>query len=121
VDLQEIDFQTEVAAPLGEFFAKTIDPPETIRSWRRTMAEQALYYAEHKEAFAQKYAGKYILLQMGEVRWSSETGNLTVSRRELAGDFPAQAMWLKYVDPQETEGEHYGVYEETLRKMGREE
>ncbi|MCX7671442.1 MAG: hypothetical protein N2439_15400, partial [Anaerolineae bacterium] len=117
VNLAEIDFRSEVAAPVGEFFAKTIDPPETIRSWRRTMAEQALYYVEHKPQFVSKYAGKYILLQMGEVRWSSETGNITASRRELAGDFPAQAMWLKYVDEEEREGEHYEVYEETLRGM----
>lgn len=117
VDLKAIDFQSEVTAPVGEFFAKTVDPAETIRSWRRTMAEQALYYAEHKSQFVSKYAGKYILLQMGEVRWSSETGNITTSRRELAGDFPAQAMWLKYVDEEEAEGEHYEVYEATLKGM----
>jgi len=51
------------------------------------------------------------------VRWSSETGNITASRRELSGDFPAQAMWLKYVDPDEIEGEHYEVYEKTLEQM----
>jgi uncharacterized protein (DUF362 family) len=118
VDLSRIDFQSEVSAPVGEFFARTIDSQETITSWRRTMAQQALHYLEHKDGFFGKYAGKYVLLQMGEVRWSSATGDITTSRRELSGDFPAQAMWLKYVDPDETEGEHYEVYEKTLQQMG---
>ena len=84
------------------------------------MAEQALCYLDHKQEIVGKYVGKYVLLQMGEVRWSSETGNITASRRELSGDFPAQAMWLKYVDPDEAEGEHYEVYEWTLQQMTRE-
>lgn len=119
VDLKEIEFQSEVQAPVGEFFTKVIDPEATIVSWRRTMAEQALYYRDHKDEIVKKYAGRYILLQMGKVAWASETGNITVSRRELAGMFPDQAMWLKYVDPDEAEGEHYEVYEETLQQMQR--
>lgn len=119
VNLAEIDFQSEVQAPLGEFFAKTVDPPETIRSWRRTMAEQALYYRDHKAQIVKEYAGRYILLQMGKVAWASETGTITVSRRELAGMFPDQAMWLKYVDPDEAEGERYEVYEQTLQQIVR--
>jgi len=121
VDLSRIDFQSEVSAPVGEFFAKVIDSPETIKSWRRSMAEQALYYLDHKDEIVDQYAGRYILLQMGKVAWASETGNITASRRELAGMFPDQAMWLKYVDPDETEGEHYEVYEQTLALMERDE
>ncbi len=117
VDLREIDFRSEVQAPVGEFFAKVMDTQETITSWQRTMAEQALYYIEHRRDFVGKFAAKYVLLQMGEVRWSSATGDISSSRRELAGDFPAQAMWLKYVDPEEAEGEHYEVYEQTLKRM----
>jgi hypothetical protein len=117
VNLDEIDYRSEVSAPVGQFFAKTIDSQETITSWRRTMAEQALYYLDHHKKFESKYAGQYILLQMGEVRWASPKGDITTSRRELSGDFPAQAMWLKYVDPDEVEGEHYEVYEKTLRLM----
>jgi hypothetical protein len=121
VDLGQIDFASEAPAPVGYFFAKVMDPQPTIVSWRRTMAEQALYYLAHKAEIVDRYAGRYVLLQMGQVAWASETGNITVSRRELAGMFPEQALWLKYVDPDEAEGEHYEVYEETLRKMGREE
>ena len=46
---------------------------------------------------------------------------MEVSRRELSGANPDHAMWLKYVDPDETEGEHYEVYEhglEDLREKG---
>ena len=121
VDLDKIDFESEVQAPVGEFFAKVLDPQETIASWRRTMAEQALYYLAHKDEIVDQYAGRYVLLQMGKVAWASETGNITASRRELAGMFRDQAMWLKYVDPDETEGEHYEVYERTLALMKRDE
>jgi hypothetical protein len=54
---------------------------------------------------------------MGEVKWSDAEGNIRASRRQLSGEHPDQAMWLKYVDPDESEGEHYEVYEQTLRKM----
>lgn len=114
VDLSQIDFQSEVSAPLGKFFAKEIDLRETVISWRRTTAEQALYYRDHSREICARYAGQYILLQMGEVRWASPTGQLNVSRRLLSGDHPEQAMWLKYVDPDEAEGEVYEVYEQTL-------
>lgn len=117
VDLDKIDFESEVTAPVGHFFTKVMDAQETIVSWRRTMAEQALYYLDHQAEIVKEYAGRYILLQMGKVAWASETGTITVSRRELAGMFPDQAMWLKYVDPEEVEGEHYEVYEQTLKQM----
>lgn len=117
VSLDEIDFQSEVKSPVGHFFAKTTDPQETVMIWRRTMAEQGLYYHGHLKEIASKYVGKYILLQMGEVRWADEAGNVNVSRRLLSGDHPEQAMWFKYVDPDETEGEHFEVYEKTLEQM----
>jgi len=117
VDLRQIDWQSEVRAPLGEFFAKERDPRERIISWRRTTAEQALYYREHRRRLIGEYAGSYILLQMNEVRWCSKEGELGASRRQLAGEHPEQAMWLKYVDPDEAEGEHYEVYEKTLKRM----
>lgn len=111
---EEIDFQSEVSAPVAHFFAKELDPPEMVASWRRTMAEQALFYREHQAELARRYAGQYILLQMGEVRWAGADGRIKVSRRELAGDHPEQAMFLKCVDPEEREGEHFEVYERTL-------
>jgi len=117
VDLSQIDFQAEVQPPLGAFFAKEIDPQEMVVSWQRTTAEQALFYRDHQKEIVQKYAGQYILLQMGEVRWSDPGGRVSLSRRQLAGSHPEQGMWLKYVDPQEAEGEHYEVYEHTLQQM----
>ncbi len=68
-------------------------------------------------SFAGQYSGKYILLQMGEVRWSGAALDRQQSRRVLSGAHPEQAMWLKYVDPEESEGEHLEVYEEVLRTM----
>lgn len=117
VNLDEIDFQSEVQAPLGEFFSHVTDPFETVVSWRRTTAEQGLYYLEHQKELEEKYRGQYILLQMGEVRWSDPEGILRQSRRVLSGAHPEQAMWLKYIDPENDEGEHFEVYERTLQEI----
>jgi hypothetical protein len=102
---------------MGEFFAIRSDPHETIRSWLRTTCEQALYYEEHHDRFLSRYAGTYILLQTGDVRWSDREGTIGISRRELAGDRPEEALWLKYVDPDEAEGERFDVYRDTLRRL----
>jgi hypothetical protein len=117
VDLKQIDFESELKPQAeGVFFSRKTDPSETVTAWRRTMCEQALLYASNRSAFA-AYAGEYILLQRGEVRWHKKNGDLRESRRVLAGEWPGYSMWLKYVDPQEAEGEHYFVYENTLRQM----
>lgn len=115
VDLSQINFQSEVQAPLGVFFAREIDSRDMVVSWQRTTAEQALFYRDHQQELIRQYAGQYILLQMGEVRWADPSGRISVSRRELAGEHPEQGMWLKFVDPLEAEGEHFEVYEKALR------
>ncbi len=117
VNLNEIDWDSEVQSPVGKFFAKITDPLEIVYSWRKTSAEQGLYYLEHRQELCERYAGEYILLQMGEVKWHDKTGNIWGSRRQLSGEHPEQAMWLKYVDPDEKEGEHYEVYERTLSHL----
>jgi len=118
VDLDEIDFVSEVdPQPEGTFFAKMTDAMERNISWRRTTCEQALYYREHRQQFVDRYAGEYILLQENEVKWHNESSYLRHSRRKLAGERPDQAMWLKYVDPEEKEGEKFEVYEATLAHL----
>lgn len=117
VDLNEIDYKSEVAAPVGEFFSRVTDPRETVMSWRKSTAEQGLYYLEHRDEIVREHAGKYILLHMNEVVWSQAEGDLNVSRRQLAGQFKDQALWMKYVDPDEAEGEHFEVYEDTLARF----
>ena len=116
VDLDAIDLQSEVQAPVGQFFSKQTDSREMNISWRKTIAEQGQYYQQHRAEIVEKYAGQYILLQMGEVKYSDPEGHIRVSRRELAGSHPEQGMWMKYVDPQEDEGEHYEVYADTLNE-----
>jgi hypothetical protein len=117
VNLDEIDWQSEMQSPVGRFFAKNTDSRETVISWRRTTAEQAMYFIDHRKELISKYAGEYILLQMGEVKWHDKSGVLDRSRRILSGEHPEQAMWFKYVDPEEEEGEHYEVYEQTLKQI----
>ncbi len=117
VNLQDIDFTSNLQPPLAEFHAQITDPLDRVISWRRTTAEQALYYRDHRQQFLDQYARQYILLQQNEVRWHDPVGHLPGSRRKLAGDNPDEAMWLKYVDPDEDEGEHFEVYERTLQEI----
>ena len=117
VNLSEIDFASEVTAPIGQFFPNITDPQAMVVSWLRSMSEQGLYYRDHFKELLDQYAGKYILLQMNEVRWSEADGIFRGSRRDLAGVHPDQAMWIKYVDPEESEKEHFDVYEKTLRMI----
>ena len=114
VNLDEIDFVSDVAAPMGGFFTLEFDPYDTIRSWLATTSEQGLHYAAHRDSIASRYAGEYVLLQMGEVRWSDREGRIGISRRQIAGDHPEQGLWFKYVDPEEAEAERFDVYERTL-------
>jgi uncharacterized protein (DUF362 family) len=116
-DLKKIDFQSEGPVPAAEYFTQLTDPQERNVTWRRTMAEQGMFYLEHKSRLQRVYKGQYILLQMGRVRWHQVEGNIYASRRKLAGLHPEQAMWLKYVDPDESEGEHFEVYEHTLKTI----
>ena len=114
VDLSQVDYQTEVTGPLAPFFAHITDPRSRVISWRRTTAEQALFYRDHRKEIVDRYAGEYVLIQQNEVRWHDPSGRLRVSRRQIAGADPDQALWFKYVDPDEAEGENYDVYEKTL-------
>lgn len=120
VDLSAVDYSSEVAPqPPGAFYAIMTDPPEVTRSWRRTMAEQALFYRDNPRRF-ERYAGEYILLQDGVVRWHDPSGTISVSRRELAGEHPDHALFYKYVDLSEAEGERYAVYERALAAIPQE-
>ncbi len=118
VNLDEIDFESEVQAPLAEFDSEKTDAPEIVESWRRTTCEQALVYQDKKPALVDKYRGQYVFLQDGEVVWNGPDPANLGSRRLLSGDKKDQAMWLKLVDPEEVEGEQYAVYEDCLRQMG---
>ncbi|HOT90943.1 MAG TPA: DUF362 domain-containing protein [Anaerolineae bacterium] len=118
VNLDEIDFISEVTPqPEGTFFAQKGDDLRTIVTWRRTMCEQALCYRDHMRDFTDRYAGEFILLQDGEVKWHNRDGMLRVSRRQLSGAHPDHAMFFKYVDPEEREQEHYEVYEKALQHV----
>ncbi len=117
VDLDEIDFQSEVSAPLSHFDAAQIDPSEIVASWHRTACEQALLYREKRQDFAERYRGNFIYLQDGEVVWSGPDPSSLWSRRLLSGQKRDRALWLKLVDPEEREGERFDVYEECLAAM----
>ena len=117
VNLNEIDFKSEVTAPLSEFDAEATDPDTLVESWRRTTCEQALYYQDRKGKLIDQYRGNFIFLQDGDVVWhGADPANLG-SRRELSGKKKDQGMWLKLVDPEETEGERFAAYDECLAAL----
>lgn len=116
-DLDAIDFESEVEAPVAQFATDVIDPFDLILDWRRSCCEQALWYRDHRKQFVDKYAGQYILLQGNEVRWHDESSEFSWSRRDLAGTDKRSTLWFKYVDPDDTEAEHYEAYEEVLAQL----
>ena len=42
VDRERMDFESEVEAPVGEFYADLTDAMEVVHSWQRTTCEQGL-------------------------------------------------------------------------------
>jgi hypothetical protein len=50
------------------------------------------------------------------VVWHNPSGDLRAGRA-AGNQRPDQALWLKYVDPEEREGEHFEVYEQALAQM----
>jgi uncharacterized protein (DUF362 family) len=114
VDLNEIDFESEVAGPLAEFDSVVTDSEATVESWRRTTCEQALVYRDRASSLIDKHRDEYIFLQDGDVVWAGKDPSNLGSRRKLSGDKKDQAMWLKLVDPEEIEGERFESYEECL-------
>jgi hypothetical protein len=68
--LDEIDWESEVKAPLAEFDSVETDTPETVANWRRTTCEQGLVYLENQKDLIDRYRNDFIYMQSGEVVWS---------------------------------------------------
>ncbi|MGB9595013.1 MAG: DUF362 domain-containing protein [Candidatus Poribacteria bacterium] len=117
VNLDKIDFQTEVERPLADFKPDEPDSQETVTNWRRTTCEQALFYLEHEKELMDQYAGQYIFLQDGEVVFNGTDFRNMGSRRGMTRGRPDHALWLKYIDPEDMEGEKFNVYEENLDRL----
>ncbi len=117
VNLDDIDFVTDLQRPLGPFDSEETDSPQTVRNWLWSTCEQALHFRDHRADYVDRYAGNYIFLRDREVIWHGpDTSNLG-SRRNLGGGNPESALWLKFVDPEETEREHFELYERTLDRL----
>ena len=115
VDLNEIDFVSEVEAPLAEFDSVSTDSDATVANWRRTTCEQGLIYQDEQRKLIDRYRGEFIYMQDGQVVWNGIDPSNLGSRRKLSGDKKDSALWLKYVDPAEGEGERFERYSECLR------
>jgi hypothetical protein len=116
VDLDAIDWDSEVRAPLAQFDSIEHDPPAHMATVRRTACEQGLFYRDHMPEMIDRYRGDFVYLQDGQVKWSGPDPAHIGSHRDFAGSRPGSALFLKLVDPDEREGEHFEVYEEGLRR-----
>ena len=114
VNLDEIDFESEVNGPLAEFDSEQTDSRRMVESWRRTTCEQALIYRDRSSELIDRHRNNFIFLQEGEVVWSGQDPANLGSRRKLAGIKKDQGMWLKLVDPEEREGERFSAYDECI-------
>ena len=117
VDLDEIDFESEVEGPLNEFDSEEEDPPEIMATVRETACEQGLFYRDRMQSMIDEHGGNFVYLQDGEVKWSGENPAHIRSHREFTGKKPGSALFLKKVDPEEREGERFEAYVECLRRM----
>jgi hypothetical protein len=115
LDMDKIDYETEVEGPLAEFDSVSTDTSETVDRWRRTTCEQGLVYQEQQRKLIDSYRGQFVYMQDGQVVWNGEDPSNLGSRRKLSGDKKDSALWLKYVDPEESEGEHFERYDECLQ------
>ena len=116
VDLEEIDFVSEVQAPLNEFDSVAEDDPEHMATVRETACEQGLFYRDRMQAMIDKYAGEFVYLQDGEVKWNGPDPAHIGSHRDFTGKKPGSALFLKKVDPEEHEGERFDAYEKILER-----
>ena len=116
MDLNEIDFVSEVEAPLAEFDSVSTDSDATVANWRRTTCEQGLIYQDQQDQLIGRYGGQFIYLQDGQVvverRRSEPSGQSHAISAVIRRD---SALWLKYVDPEEEERERFERYSECLR------
>jgi hypothetical protein len=117
VDLSKIDFSHDLTIPVAHFDSDPTDPREMVTSWRRTTCEQAIHYHDREKEFLSKYPGEYVYLQDGEVLWHDPSQHPDGSRRKLAGKRKESAIWVKYVDPEDHEGEHFDVYRRELERL----
>ena len=117
VNLDEIDFESEVKAPLADFNSAVPDSPEIVSAVRRTACEQGLLYRDRQEEMIDRFRSEFITLQDGEVVWHGRDPSHRTSHREFSDQKPGSALWFKFVDPEETEGERFDVYERCLAHM----
>jgi uncharacterized protein (DUF362 family) len=114
LDLNQIDFATDLTPPVAEFDSEQTDPLERVGKWLCSTCEQALFFRDHQRDLSARYANEFIFLQDREVVWHGPDPHHLGSRRALSGARPDSALWLKFVDPDETEQEHFELYERAL-------
>tara|TARA_B100000029_G_scaffold516827_3_gene635513 strand:- start:14581 stop:15798 length:1218 start_codon:yes stop_codon:yes gene_type:complete len=117
VDLSQIDFQSDIPAPVAHFDCDITEEPEIIHKLRRTACEQGLYYRDKQKKIVDQYRGEFIYMQDGKIVWHGLNPSVIASHRSLNSTKPGAALWLKFVDPEEIEGERFEVYDQCLSAL----
>ena len=117
VDLSQIDFQSDIPAPVAHFDCDITEEPEIIHKLRRTACEQGLYYRDKQKKIVDQYRGEFIYMQDGNIVWHGLNPSVIASHRSLNSTKPGAALWLKFVDPEEIEGERFEVYDQCLSAL----
>jgi uncharacterized protein (DUF362 family) len=117
VDLNEIDFQSEVDSPVAHFDSDVDESPDLLHTLRRTACEQGLYYRDRLSDMIDRYRNNFIYMQEGNVVWHGSDPSNIGSHRDFSSARPGSALWLKMVDPEEFEGERFEVYENNLKAL----
>jgi len=85
-----------------------------VHAVRRDTCMQALLYRERHEEFLADYGGRYIGLVDGQVIFNEPDLSEMRSRGRMMSGQPERAFFLKYVEPADSDLEHYEVYERIL-------
>ena len=56
-------------------------------------------------------------MQDGKIVWHGLNPSVIASHRSLNSTKPGAALWLKFVDPEEIEGERFEVYDQCLSAL----
>lgn len=112
VDLAAIDLRGDPLQQLAAFEVRANISPEDNAEVHRTLADQVALFQDQRPAFLDQYGGQYIALSEGEVRYQGPNLRDLRSRREMARKQgrPNQGLFLKYVEPEVSDPEHFGVY-----------
>jgi len=116
VDPAEVDFETDLRRPVAAFDSAALDPSERVESGGARCASRPSIIATTPARSSAATPAATYCFRTARSSGRPDPENLG-SRRVLSGDRKDSALWMKWVDPEEGEGERFEVYEKVLAGM----